>query len=87
MHTYVMFQNENKAKDKCSGEIYKQFLDYAFCRADYFMLVYVDENGKPKQIVPDYADEILETHADCEVTDYQYVEKHQCLVVALKEEE
>ena len=46
MHTYVMFQNENKAKDKCSGEIYKQFLDYAFCRADYFMLVYVDENGK-----------------------------------------
>lgn len=45
-----------------------------------------DENGKPKQIIPDYADEILETHAGREITDYQYVEKHQCLVVKLKEE-
>lgn len=44
-----------------------------------------DEKGNPNPIYPEYADELLETHGELEVEDSFYSEKHQCLVVALKE--
>lgn len=37
--------------------------------------------GPNKQIYPEYADEILETHGDLEVKDYCFSEKHNVLVV------
>lgn len=43
--------------------------------------------GKDKKIYPDYADEMLETHGDHNVVDYQYVESKKVLVVALETED
>lgn len=45
-----------------------------------------DENGNPNRVIPDYADEILETHGQCEVEDYFYAKKDKVLVVELKED-
>ena len=42
--------------------------------------------GHGNTIYPDYADEILETHGDCEVAAYQYRENADLLVVQLKED-
>ena len=36
---------------------------------------------KTGQVVPEYADEYLETNADLEINDYQFSEAHQCLVI------
>ena len=44
-------------------------------------------NGKNGKIYPDYADEMLETHGDYNVVDYQYVESKKVLVVAFEQEE
>ena len=41
------------------------------------------EDGTPNTIIPDYADEILETHGQKEVKSYRYVDTHHCLVVEL----
>ena len=38
--------NDNQKTDYCNGNIYYDFLDYAFQRTDYFMLVYVNYYGK-----------------------------------------
>ena len=43
--------------------------------------------GKDKKIYPDFADEMLETHGDYNVVDYQYVESKKVLVVELETEE
>ena len=40
-----------------------------------------DSNGNVNPIYPEYADEMIETHGDKEVKDYQYSEKHKVLVV------
>lgn len=42
--------------------------------------------GPGKTIFPDYADEILETHGDCEVEAYQYREGADLLLVQFKED-
>ena len=42
--------------------------------------------GKDKKIYPDYADEMLETHGDKNVVDYQYVENKKVLVVEFEQE-
>lgn len=42
--------------------------------------------GENEKIYPDYADEMLETHGDYNVVDYQYVESKKVLVVAFEKE-
>ena len=44
-----------------------------------------DEKGNIDPIIPDYADEILETHGDKEVIEHKYSTIHHCLVVELKD--
>lgn len=46
MDRIIYFTNNNQTTDCCSGNIYYEFLDYAFQRTDYFMLVYVNYYGK-----------------------------------------
>lgn len=46
MDKIIYLENKNQ-KDNCfSGQAYKNFLDFAFERTDYFMLVYVNYNNK-----------------------------------------
>lgn len=45
--------------------------------------VYEEKNGKPS-VYQEYADELLETHGDKEINDYQYSAKHKLLVVEFK---
>lgn len=40
-----------------------------------------DDQGRPLGIVPDYADEILETYGDMIVIDYIYSKENNCLIV------
>ncbi len=46
MDKIVFFNNENQVHDICNGQLYYDFIDYAFENADYFMLVYVNYYGK-----------------------------------------
>ena len=42
MKTHISFYNfdENgKVIDRCSGDVYSRFIDYAFEESDFFMLV------------------------------------------------
>lgn len=41
----IIFFNDT-ASTACTGQLYYDFLDYAFSQADYFMLVYVNYYGK-----------------------------------------
>lgn len=43
--------------------------------------------GDDTKIYPDFADEMLETHGDHNVVDYQYLEHRKILVVAFETEE
>lgn len=58
-------------------ELYKK----EFKKVQFIGVYEEDENGNPKPIYPDYADEYLETHGNMEVKDYQYSQKYDCLVV------
>lgn len=40
MDKIIFFKGEDQRTDYCRGQVYYDFLDYAFSRADYFMLVY-----------------------------------------------
>lgn len=40
MDKMIFFKNNNLKTDYCCGQVHYDFLDYAFSRADYFMLVY-----------------------------------------------
>ncbi len=42
-----------------------------------------DKNGTPKNIYPEYADEIIETHGNDLVADYVYLDNHNLLVISL----
>ena len=46
MDKIIYFKNDNQKIDYCSGQIYFDFLDYAFEETNYFMLVYVNYYGK-----------------------------------------
>ena len=46
MREVFYFENENQTKDKCCGQVYYDFIDYAFAHTDFFMLVYVNYYGK-----------------------------------------
>ena len=46
MNKAIYFNNDTQSKCRCTGQLYYDFLDYAFSRADYFMLVYVNYYGK-----------------------------------------
>lgn len=46
MNKVIYFENENSRVDKCCGQTYSDFLDYAFSETDFFMLVYVNYYGK-----------------------------------------
>lgn len=46
MTEVIYFDNENQQKDRCTGQVYFDFLDYAFEETDFFMLVYVNYYGK-----------------------------------------
>ncbi|MBQ2933304.1 MAG: hypothetical protein IJE02_01640 [Clostridia bacterium] len=45
MDKVIYFNNEGQKVDNCSGQVYFEFLDYAFRESDYFMLVYVNYYG------------------------------------------
>lgn len=45
MGKVVFFDNQNQQMDRCNGETYYNFLDYAFQKSNYFMLVYVNYYG------------------------------------------
>ena len=52
MDKIIYFESDISQRDICRGEIYFEFLEYAFSKTDYFMLVYVNyyNNGyTPKQ--------------------------------------
>ena len=46
MDMVIYFDNENQTEDRCAGQVYFDYLDYAFAKCDYFMLVYVDYYGE-----------------------------------------
>lgn len=46
MDKVIYFQNDSQRVDRCAGQTYFDFLDYAFDHTDYFMLVYVNYYGK-----------------------------------------
>ena len=46
MEKVIYFKNDDQHKDYCTGKIYQDFLDYAFLKSDYFMLVYINYYGK-----------------------------------------
>ena len=51
MNKVIYFKNDNQTKDFCFGKTYFDFLDYAFSKSDYFMLVYINyyNNGYTKE--------------------------------------
>lgn len=65
-------------------EVAKRVFEGKDIKTQYIGIYTENENGTPNKIYPDYADEILETHGKRKVTDYEYSETHQCLVVVLK---
>ena len=42
MDRVIYFDNDDQKIDRCTGETYFDFLDYAFSESDFFMLVYVN---------------------------------------------
>jgi len=42
MDKVLYFKNDDQQRDYCAGKAYRAFLEYAFARTDYFMLVYVN---------------------------------------------
>jgi hypothetical protein len=38
-------------------------------------------NPATEEVIPEFADEYLETNADMEITDYQFSDQHECLIV------
>lgn len=46
MDKVIYFDNNDGKRDSCCGRVYYDFLDYAFSKTDYFMLVYVNYCGK-----------------------------------------
>lgn len=42
----IYFDNNSQKLDRCAGQVYFDFLDYAFSETDFFMLVYVNYYGK-----------------------------------------
>ena len=47
MDKIIEFETHDFTEDLCAGNVYLDFLDYAFKQSDYFMLVYVNyyDNG------------------------------------------
>lgn len=46
MDKVIYFDNNNQTTDLCSGNAYTLFLEYAFSKTDFFMLVYVNYYNK-----------------------------------------
>lgn len=46
MDKVVFFKNDDYRTDYCCGQIYYDFLDYAFSQTDFFMLVYSNKKKK-----------------------------------------
>lgn len=46
MEKVVFFKNDGQKFDYCCDLVYQEFLDYAFDETDFFMLVFVNYNGK-----------------------------------------
>lgn len=46
MDKIIYFDNDNQLVDRCSGQTYFDFINYAFLETDFFMLVYVNYYGK-----------------------------------------
>lgn len=42
----IIFFNQDNGTSVCRDQVYFEFLDYAFSKTDYFMLVYVNYYGK-----------------------------------------
>lgn len=61
----------------------KELYKGKFYNTKFIGLYETDSKGIVQPIHPEYAGEILETHGDKEVLDYQLVEKSNLLVVEL----
>lgn len=46
MDRAISFNHDDQYRDLCTGAVYRRFLDYAFSRTDFFMLVYANYDGK-----------------------------------------
>lgn len=46
MNKVIYFKNDGQRRDYCTGRVYVDLIDYAFEKADFFMLVYVNYYGK-----------------------------------------
>lgn len=46
MDKIIYFKNDGFRRDYCTGRVYVDLIDYAFEKADFFMLVYVNYYGK-----------------------------------------
>ena len=46
MEKIIYFENDSQRTDRCVGQVYAEFLEYAFTETDYFMLVYANYYGK-----------------------------------------
>lgn len=46
MDKAIFFNNSDQTVDRCTGQVYLDFLEYAFSESDYFMLVYVNYYNK-----------------------------------------
>lgn len=60
MDKVIYFNNDDRKKDRCAGKTYFDFLDYAFSKTDYFMLVYVNYYGKGYTQKQKYFKKVLE---------------------------
>ena len=64
----------------------KKLYNSKFSSIPFIGIYEEDDKGRPAIVIPDFADEILETHGDLEVDDYAYLQEESCLIIKFKEE-
>ena len=62
MDKVIYFENDDQRKDFCTDQVYYDFLDYAFSRSDYFMLVYINYYSEGYTKRQKYIKNALEKH-------------------------
>ena len=66
MDKIIYFDNDDQRIDRCSEQAYFNFIDYAFDRTDYFMLVYVNYYGKGySKIMKSFRNELRNYEVKC----------------------
>ena len=68
-------------------ELVKKVFKGKKIREQFIGIYEEDEKGNPKPIYPEYADELLETHGELIVENYQFVQSKNVLVVEFAKQE